>query len=523
MKSYKLSMNHFTKVLYFLSLFLMPIFSQTNNNILINYGVNCEVIITVNPQMHINYGLSYPITYEFSIPSNSCSLKAMIKNKTHDEWDAMTEKTNSDYFNGIQTVRFDYSFSKAYVSVAFSSSSDSIFIKLTNSNRNVCFSFLGVSEYYDNRKAVVTATADDWSKFTITKFNKAIREFRFRNLWFTGAIITGPDRMDAYSWNEIQKQLDSGFVEIVSHSRTHPHHPYPDLESEIIGSKDDIINYLNLPSQFKYGNIEYVYSYIYPYGNWSSSIDRIAGINGYLICRTVRTGEYNLTEWNSELNIFNRVGAVYEVGAVYSGVFGISDINVLNNKFTDVVDSGKIYHFTLHPAAIYDSGGWELPYLYDHLDYISNHKNIWYVGFGQLYLYQFIKSSIRPPICLSLDLKVFLEGTYNFSNEMTTKLNQNIPTAQPFNCSPCYYSGTEINNNVENLDIVDWVLVSLFSEIDDQEPEARRAGFLRKDGKIVDIDGLSPLKFNVTGTEYFVKIEHRNHLPIVSSQKVYLE
>lgn len=124
---------------------------------------------------------------------------------------------------------------------------------------------------------------------------------------------------------------------------------------------------------------------------------------------------------------------------------------------------------------------------------------------------------------LNLDLTVFLEGAYSNNNEMITSINSLLPLAQPFNCAPCYYSGTEAVNNMPNVNIIDWVLVSLFTEIDDEEPEIRRTGFLRNDGKIVDLDGYSPLSFNVANTQYYIKVEHRNHLPITSSQRISLE
>ena len=76
----------------------------------------------------------------------------------------MLEKTSEDFFNGIDVVRFDYAENKAYVSIAFSDLSDSIFILITDEYENsVNAIYFGISKYYDNRDAVVTATADDWA------------------------------------------------------------------------------------------------------------------------------------------------------------------------------------------------------------------------------------------------------------------------------------------------------------------------------------------------------------------------
>ncbi len=46
------------------------------------------------------------------------------------------------------------------------------------------------------------------------------------------------------------------------------------------------------------------------------------------------------------------------------------------------------------------------------------------------------------------------------------------------------------------------------------------AGFVKSDGYIVDIDGKSPLRFNVASGNYFIVVEHRNHLAIKSSEPV---
>ena len=94
-----------------------------------NTGAQNEVIISVDSQIHIDYGLSYPITYEFDIPQGSENLNAYRKYRSSQDWNLIDEKTDDDFFNGIEAVRFDYNENTAYVSVAFSVISDTIFIK----------------------------------------------------------------------------------------------------------------------------------------------------------------------------------------------------------------------------------------------------------------------------------------------------------------------------------------------------------------------------------------------------------
>ena len=144
-----------------------------------NTGVQNEVIISVDSQIHIDYGLSYPITYEFDIPQGSENLNAYRKYRGLQDWNLIDEKTDDDFFNGIEAVRFDYNENTAYVSVAFSVISDTIFIKIeNNTDENVNASLMGICKYYDNRQAVVTVTADDWADYCNEKFVQACQNFR---------------------------------------------------------------------------------------------------------------------------------------------------------------------------------------------------------------------------------------------------------------------------------------------------------------------------------------------------------
>ena len=94
--------------------------------------VKAFTIITTNSQTHIEYGLSYPITYEFSIPQDTQNLSAYKKYKNYQDWNLIEEKSKDDFFNGIDAVRFDYDEYKAYVSLGFSVVSDTIYIKIVN-------------------------------------------------------------------------------------------------------------------------------------------------------------------------------------------------------------------------------------------------------------------------------------------------------------------------------------------------------------------------------------------------------
>ncbi len=127
----------------------------------------------------------------------------------------------------------------------------------------------------------------------------------------------------------------------------------------------------------------------------------------------------------------------------------------------------------------------------------------------------------------SVTLKANLEGAYDASSgEMTTTINGILPINQPFSGSPWNYSGTESVSNIPNADVVDWVLVDFRDATDAASASSAtivnyQAGFLLKDGSIVDLDGSSPMQ-----TQRFLEhglfpvVHTRNHLDVISAAAV---
>jgi hypothetical protein len=123
------------------------------------------------------------------------------------------------------------------------------------------------------------------------------------------------------------------------------------------------------------------------------------------------------------------------------------------------------------------------------------------------------------------DITVLLQGPYISSAPpyMSTALNSggHLPQTQPYNGSPWNYTtGTEaVSTNffANNPTIVDWVLVELRDKNNPASILATRAGFLKSDGKVVDIDGVSKLGFDITPDAYYITVKHRNHLAVMCS------
>lgn len=122
--------------------------------------------------------------------------------------------------------------------------------------------------------------------------------------------------------------------------------------------------------------------------------------------------------------------------------------------------------------------------------------------------------------------KAFLQGAYN----ATLLRHKNMTAAwvnvmniaglnQPYSGAPFNYPGTEsvsagfFTATADTTNILDWVLL----EVKDASLAlvARRAAFIREDGEIVDLDGVSAVKFNNLPTgNYYLTLRHRNHLGI---------
>jgi ligand-binding sensor domain-containing protein len=125
---------------------------------------------------------------------------------------------------------------------------------------------------------------------------------------------------------------------------------------------------------------------------------------------------------------------------------------------------------------------------------------------------------------ISANIKVFLEGPYAGGGAMTTTLNTNnlIPLSSNDAYSTAVYGYTASTvGSIPNSNIVDWVLVELRTGTASGTKVGTRAGFLKSDGKIVDVDGVSPLRFNgVNAGNYYVVVRHRNHLAIMSANAI---
>jgi len=123
-----------------------------------------------------------------------------------------------------------------------------------------------------------------------------------------------------------------------------------------------------------------------------------------------------------------------------------------------------------------------------------------------------------------LEIKVYLEGPY-FNGMMTPFLNVlgELPIQQPYNTFPWNYNGNESVSNIPNYDVVDWILIDILKVVENEdellyEILGQETCFILKDGQVTSLDGSSYISFaNINLINCYIRIHHRNHLPIISS------
>lgn len=130
---------------------------------------------------------------------------------------------------------------------------------------------------------------------------------------------------------------------------------------------------------------------------------------------------------------------------------------------------------------------------------------------------------------LQVRLKAMLQGPYDSgTGMMNASLNDSgmVPLAEPY--SALGYSfvgdgqGVETAQSVLDVtgpyEVVDWIVVELRDKNNPSVVLASRPALLRRDGSIVDLDGVSNVQFaDQPVDDYYVAVRHRNHLGIITA------
>lgn len=141
------------------------------------------------------------------------------------------------------------------------------------------------------------------------------------------------------------------------------------------------------------------------------------------------------------------------------------------------------------------------------------------------------EAPVTVPSSVKVAAKVILEGAWNNVSAMNTILKEGdlVSKDAPYNGVNSHAGSESVINEAAVPDgAVDWVLVELreAANADAATNLTRKgsaAGFLMNTGEIKATNGVDDLTVtlsNNAGTDYFVVIYHRNHLPIMSASAV---
>jgi len=369
-----------------------------------DWGQYAPLKISVDPTAHNDYGLGYPVTYKFSIPAAAVNLSAWEKKVLSGYWTRLPEKTATDFFNGINAVRFDYTNDFAYVSVAFGPDSDDIYLLFRDADGNpVGATFVEICEYYDNRKAVVVTTHDDYwilDDRSLDRFDSMLSACRARNIWASVDIITDNDPGGA-GWQDLQDEIDQGYLEVSAHSVTHPHAPFG---AEIADSRDHIKDNLVLPALYTKGASEYVPLWVSPDGELEIADLIDLGSAKYLaiIAVELHTYEPGWGSWNATYGVYN------PKGMTALDFYEFCTLAVLNARFNTRYAAGDIYLLRGHPVL---DETWSSGKMADHLDYIKEKPDVWYVGYGAMYMYHYVQERGQVSVSGAVYTDSWTEGT----------------------------------------------------------------------------------------------------------------
>ena len=128
-----------------------------------------------------------------------------------------------------------------------------------------------------------------------------------------------------------------------------------------------------------------------------------------------------------------------------------------------------------------------------------------------------------PELGVKFDLFAFLAGCFE-NGSLKTDLNSRgfLSSSQPFSIAPWNYLGKEEVVSGFSDDIVDWVLIELRADQNSTTKIDEKACLIKETGKITGLDRSDIFFPNLASGDYYILIHHRNHLSVMSSEKIHL-
>lgn len=386
-------------------------------------AADATFVVSIDAAMQKKFGFQYPATYVFKLSNLPRDARVLCCDGESGVWKALQKKKSTDFFNGVECVRFDAQTKRAYVSVGFKQG-NRFRLKFAGVGSA---EFESVARYYDERKSAYTLSNDNWgcnpwahpgapwrgvTNDNSDNYQASVHVCRSFHLPLSVAINSRAAGGDAI-WRNMQDELDRGdrSWEPAVHAWTHPKeagyliHGY---KNEILGCREDILRRLR---KFPYG--QYVLEYILTFGYGDETQQRTAAgefifLRGFNWLDNPTSNSY--ATWNKAYNFYGVAGLNTKgYDTIFQrreprGRYCAADVAELNEGFDRVHDAGGIFYALWHPdrflnSVIYDPRpgveGVRGSTLMHHLAHVANRKDVWYVANGWLYSYRYVAENVR--------------------------------------------------------------------------------------------------------------------------------
>ncbi len=136
-------------------------------------------------------------------------------------------------------------------------------------------------------------------------------------------------------------------------------------------------------------------------------------------------------------------------------------------------------------------------------------------------------------VLLSLHIDALLDGPYDAATDLmhdSLRTRGLLPLLEPFSAlghPPVgLQAGAQLTPSALTATgpdaLVDWVFVELRGADDASRIDAARSAVVQRDGDVVDMDGVSPVRITALPGSYRIALLHRNHLPVLTQTPVVL-
>jgi len=302
-------------------------------------------------------------------------------------------------------------------------------------------------------------------------------------------------------------------------------------------------------SMYIYGNLFYdIEGYAISINGWPGGL-RFPGKTIYAFYNTIHSDLNGIVAWNShphpDLDIRNNIVVNYNLPPIQISKTNYCNNNLTNkknrlNEYSSIYSGGSDNITNINPDSLFvdfDNGNFEIrknsravnlaqtiafdapdgdPINFYSIDGNQRDANP-DIGAYESSANDDDEDSTFSPTNTE-GLKVLLEAPFIDENmEVNLNFPRSFPLDGPYSSAPWNITDSRVIT-FESSKVVDWVVLEL--RTNQNTSSYIKPGLLLRDGNIVNHDGSNAAFDNIQSGQYYIVIYHRNHLSIMSSNKV---